>query len=86
MDLAQLKIQWNEVLDQLLEQDRVAWLAFFDARLVAYEDDQLTLDFADSQKFANHHDFKKVRNPSHTQALIEAIKSVLGISPTIIER
>jgi hypothetical protein len=86
MDLAQLKIQWNEVLDQLLEQDRIAWLAFFDARLVAYEDDQLTLDFADSQKFANPHDFKKVRNPSHTQALIEAIKSVLGISPTIIER
>ena len=86
MDLAQLKIQWNEVLDQLLEQDRVAWLAFFDARLVAYEDDQLTLDFADSQKFANPHDFKKVRNPSHTQALIEAIKSVLGISPTILER
>jgi hypothetical protein len=86
MDLVQLKIQWNEVLDQLLEQDRVAWLAFFDARLVAYEDDQLTLDFADSQKFANPHDFKKVRNPSHTQALIEAIKSVLGISPTIIER
>ena len=86
MDLAQLKIQWNEVLDQLLEQDRIAWLAFFDARLVAYEDDQLTLDFADSQKFANPHDFKKVRNPSHTQALIQAIKSVLGISPTIIER
>ncbi len=86
MDLAQLKIQWNEVLDQLLEQDRIAWLAFFDARLVAYEDDQLTLDFADSQKFANPHDFKKVRNPSHTQALIGAIKSVLGISPTIIER
>ena len=86
MDLAQLKIQWNEVLDQLLEQDRIAWLAFFDARLVAYEDDQLTLDFADSQKFANPHDFKKVRNPSHTQALIEAIKSVLGISPTIKER
>ncbi|KGA21154.1 hypothetical protein GM51_3710 [freshwater metagenome] len=86
MDLAQLKIQWNDVLDQLLEQDRIAWLAFFDARLVAYEDDQLTLDFADSQKFANPHDFKKVRNPSHTQALIEAIKSVLGISPTIIER
>ena len=86
MDLAQLKIQWNEVLDQLLEQDRIAWLAFFDARLVAYEDDQLTLDFADSQKFANPHDFKKTRNSDHTQSLISAIKSVLGISPTIIER
>ena len=86
MDLAQLKIQWNEVLDQLLEQDRIAWLAFFDARLVAYEDDQLTLDFADSQKFANPHDFKKTRNSDHTQSLISAIKSVLGITPTIIER
>lgn len=86
MDLAQLKIQWNEVLDQLLEQDRIAWLAFFDARLVAYEDDQLTLDFADSQKFANPHDFKASRNPAHTQALIDAITAIFGISPTIIER
>ncbi len=51
MDLDQIKSSWNEVLDSLLDQNRVAWIAFF-----------------------------------HTQSLISAIKSVLGISPTIIER
>ena len=54
--------------------------------LVSYENDQLTLDFADSQKFANPHDFKKTRNPSHTKSLIEAIERVFGFTPTIIER
>ena len=86
MDLAQIKEQWNLVLDLLLEKDRIAWLAFFDARLVSYENDQLTLDFSDSQKFASPHDFKKTRNSDHTQSLISVIESVLGITPTIIER
>ena len=86
MDLAQIKERWNNVLDLLLEKDRIAWLAFFDARLVSFEDNQLTLDFSDSQKFSNSHDFKKTRNTYHTQLLISAIKTVFGISPTIIER
>ena len=86
MELIELKGRWNEVLDLLLEKDRITWLAFFDARLVSYENDQLTLDFADSQKFANPHDFKKTRNPSHTKSLIEAIERVFGFTPTIIER
>jgi len=86
MELAQIKEQWNLVLDLLLEKDRIAWLAFFDARLVSFENNQLTLDFSDSQKFANPHDFKQSRNPDHTQLLIGAIKTVLGITPAIIER
>ena len=86
MELEQIKQRWNNVLDLLLEKDRIAWLAFFDARLVSFEDNQLTLDFSDSQKFASPHDFKKTRNSAHTQSLISAIKSVLGITPTIIER
>ena len=86
MELEQIKERWNSVLDLLLEKDRIAWLAFFDARLVSFADNQLTLDFSDSQKFANPHDFKKTRNSDHTQSLISAIKSVLGITPTIIER
>jgi len=28
MELSQIKLQWNEVLDLLLEKDRIAWLAF----------------------------------------------------------
>jgi hypothetical protein len=86
MQLEEIKNRWNEVLDLLLEIDRVTWLAFFDARLVSFENNQLTLDFADSQKFANPHDFKKTRNPSHTNSLIEAIERVFGFTPTIIER
>ena len=86
MQLEDIKSRWNEVLDLLLEKDRVTWLAFFDARLVSFENNQLTLDFADSQKFANPHDFKKTRNPSHTKSLIEAIERVFGFTPTIIER
>ena len=86
MDLDQIKSSWNEVLDSLLEHNRVAWIAFFDARLVSFENNELTLDFSDSQKFANPHDFKKTRNPSHTQSLITAIERVFGFTPTIIER
>ena len=86
MQLEDIKNRWNEVLDLLLEMDRVTWLSFFDARLVSFENNQLTLDFADSEKFANPHDFKKTRNPSHTKSLIEAIERVFGFTPTIIER
>jgi hypothetical protein len=86
MQLEDIKSRWNEVLDLLLEIDRITWLSFFDARLVSFENNQLTLDFADSQKFANPHDFKKTRNPSHTNSLIEAIERVFGFTPTIIER
>ena len=86
MQLEDIKSRWNEVLDLLLETDRITWLSFFDARLVSFENNQLTLDFADSQKFANPHDFKKTRNPSHTQSLITAIERVFGFTPTIIER
>ena len=86
MELEQIKERWNNVLDLLLEKDRIAWLAFFDARLVSYENNQLTLDFSDSQKFANSHDFKQTRNPDHIELLIGSIKTVLWISPAIIER
>ncbi len=86
MNLDQIKSSWNEVLDLLLEENRVAWIAFFDARLASFENNELTLDFSDSQKFASPHVFKKTRNSDHTQSLISAIESVLGITPTIIER
>ena len=45
MELSQIKLRWNEVLDLLLEKDRIAWLAFFDARLVSYENNQLGLNY-----------------------------------------
>ena len=86
MQLSEIKERWNEVLDLLLIEDRITWLAFFDARLVSYENQELTLDFADSQKFSGPHDFKATRNPDHTQRLIAAIKQVFGEEPVIIEQ
>lgn len=81
----EVKRQWNLVLDRVLEQDRIAWLAFFDARLVALENDQLTLNFADSQKFGGPHDFKVARNPKHTDILMNAIYEITGIDLEIRE-
>jgi len=86
MQLSEIKERWNEVLDLLLIEDRITWLAFFDARLVSYENQELTLDFADSQKFSGPHDFKATRNPDHTQRLIAAIKQIFGEEPVIIEQ
>ena len=34
LELSTIKNRWNEVLDLLEQENRVAWLAFFDARLV----------------------------------------------------
>jgi len=86
LDLPELKAQWNLVLDLLLAQDRIAWLAFFDARLVTLEDNQLTLSFADSEKFGGQHDFAAVRKPEHISKLVAAIKEVTGEDLVILER
>jgi hypothetical protein len=82
----EVKRQWNVVLDRVLDQDRIAWLAFFDARLASLENDQLTLSFADSQKFGGQHDFAVARNPKHTEILMNAIHEVTGFDLTIREK
>ena len=73
-----VKARWNEVLDAVLEQDRIAWLAFFDARIVSVENGILTINFVDAQKFGGDHDFSLARNPKHIQLLQDVIKSVLS--------
>ena len=85
MDLESIKGQWNHVLDYLLDHDRIAWLAFFDARLVSLSENTLTINFADSQKFGGQHDFTAARNPKHLALLCEAIKSVIGKDITVVE-
>ena len=85
MELESLKAQWNQVLDYLLDADRIAWLAFFDARLVSLEADTLKINFSDSEKFGGKHDFARARNPKHTALLLEAIKSITGHSLIVVE-
>jgi hypothetical protein len=84
-ELTQLKTEWNAVLDQVLAMNRIAWLAFFDARLVSLDGSKLTLAWQDSEKFGGQHDFQSVRNPEHTKLLLECIKSVTGLNLEIIE-
>ena len=85
MDLAHLKYNWNAVLDDLLAVDRVAWLAYFDARLVSLENSQLTLNFADSEKFSGDHNYKSIRKPEHTAKLVASIKKITGADLEVVE-
>ena len=84
MELDVLKSRWNEVLDFVLAENRIAWLAFFDARLVSLRDSTLTLDYSDPAKLGGGHDFAAVRNPAHVELLKRAISEVTGIEMEIV--
>ena len=84
IDLGVLRSQWNEVLDLLESNDRIAWLVFFDARLASFENNVLTLDFSDARKFASSHEYQAIR-PKHKEVLASAIKEVFGTDIVIEE-
>lgn len=83
MELNELKSYWNQVLDELEATNRIAWLAFFDARLASLDGNVLTLDFSDATKFQEGHDLKKTLPVDSHQFLIDAIKKVLGAEITL---
>ena len=71
-----INARWNEVLDAVLERDRIAWLAFFDARIVSVDSEVLKINFVDSQKLSGDHNFSIARNPRHLALLEEMIQQV----------
>jgi len=85
MELAEIRGQWNQVLDELESTNRIAWIAYFDARLSSFSDGVLTLDFSDSRKFATSHEYSETR-PNLKSALVEAIKSTIGIDVEVVEQ
>ena len=85
MELQDIRIRWNEILDAVLEVDRISWLAFFDARLADFDGKVLTLDFSDARKLSSSHEFSQVRKKQH-QILIQAISKVLTIDVKIAEQ
>jgi hypothetical protein len=85
MEIAQIRANWMEVLDVLEGEDRIAWLAFFDARLASIEGSTLLLDFSDSRKFATAHDYAETRKHLYV-SLQKAIQAVYGIDLTVIEK
>ena len=85
MELEQIKARWTEVLDALEAKNRMAWIAYFDARLSELNGNALTLDFSDSRKFATSHEYSETR-PNLKADLVTTIHEVLGITLEIIER
>ena len=84
LDLQRFKDRWNEVLDLLERENRIAWLGFFDARLVSFNNNQLKLSFVDAEKLSGAHDYSYVRRDSHRAALEKAVKKIFGVSVAII--
>ena len=84
LDLKCFKDRWNEVLDALEQENRIAWLAFFDARLVSFDNNQLKLSFVDAEKLSGAHDYSYVRKDSHRAALESALKEIFGVTIAII--
>ena len=85
MELGLIRSRWTEVLDALEAKNRIAWIAYFDARLSELNGNVLTLDFSDSRKFATSHEYSETR-PNLKDDLIQPIFEVLGVQLEIIER
>jgi hypothetical protein len=84
MEIEQIRSRWNDVLDNLESHNRVAWIAYFDARLISFKDGVITLDFSDSRKFATSHEYSETR-PNLKAALIASVDQVLGLKVEIRE-
>ena len=84
MDLAQLRQQWNSVLDQLERIDRIAWISFFDARLAEFDGTTLRLDFSDSRKLGSAHEYSEIR-ARQIATLRSVVKQVLALEIEIVE-
>jgi hypothetical protein len=85
MELQEIRNRWNEVLDAVLEVDRISWLAFFDARLAEFDGTTLTLDFSDTRKLSAAHEYSKTRI-TQQEVLIAAVKKILSIDVRIEEQ
>ena len=84
LSLADLRQRWNDVLDHLESHDRIAWIAYFDARLADLDGQKLSLDFSDARKFSGGHEYSPTRE-NLENSLLASIQAVLKIDLTIIE-
>jgi hypothetical protein len=81
--LAELKMRWIEVLDDLEVHHRTAWLALFDGRLASLVDGVLTLDFSDASKMAGTHGYERAAKPHFAEELAASIERVMGWPVTV---
>lgn len=83
-DLSELRSRWNDVLDRLEKEDRIAWISYFDARLADFDGRKITLDFSDARKFSGGHEYSPAREKLKN-SLISAIRVELGFDAEIYE-
>ena len=86
LTLEALKSEWNQVLDLVERENRVAWLAYFDARLVSIKDGVLLVDFSDPAKLSGGHDYSSSRRANLRAVLEKSIEEVTGEKITVSER
>lgn len=84
LTLVEIRARWNEVLDHLQSHDRIAWIAYFDARLAAFDGTTLNLDFSDVRKLSGGHEYSPTR-VKLKNSLKESILDVLGLTIEIEE-
>lgn len=85
LSLEELRQRWNDVLDFVERQDRITWMAFFDARLASFDGHVLTLDYSDSGKFGGSHQFPETRT-RQLELLKAAIRQVYGVDIEVEQR
>lgn len=84
LTLIEIRARWNDVLDHLESHDRIAWIAYFDARLAEFDGQVLSLDFRDARKFAGGHEYSPTREKLEN-SLKTSILQVLSLTVTIAE-
>ena len=84
LTLVELRARWNEVLDHIESHDRIAWIAYFDARLAEFDGTTLKLDFSDARKFSGGHEYSPTRVKLEN-SLKTSIQSILFITIEIEE-
>jgi hypothetical protein len=85
LTLDELRQKWNEVLDLVEREDRITWMAFFDARLASFDGKVLELDYSDSGKFGGSHQFPETRE-RQLKLLKNAVKAVCGVDIEVEQR
>ena len=83
--LQDIRQHWNNVLDFVEREDRITWMAFFDARLASLDGHTLSRDYSDSQKFGGSHQFPETR-AKQIALLKKAIHSILDLDIEIEQR
>ena len=85
LTLEELRQQWNAVLDLVEREDRITWMAFFDARLASFDGKVLELDYSDSGKFGGSHQFPETRE-RQLNLLKNAVKDICGVEIEVKQR